>query len=179
MKVTAYALAIIFSLASCSNCSRSGRNQHNDTSLEKRRRTSLPVAKEENSINVGNRVSIVRRNGVLFLPIEVNGVNMEFIFDTGASDIVMSAAEAIFLYRQGKLTDEDIIGVQQYRIADGSITEGTVISLKQVKIGDKMLLNVRASIVDNLDAPLLLGQSALSMFGKVSIDFERNEVSFE
>ena len=104
---------------------------------------------------------------------------MEFIFDTGASDITMSATEAMFLYKHGKLTDDDIIGTQQYRIADGSIIEGTVVNLRKVVIGNKVLNNVKASIVHNLSAPLLLGQSALSNFGKVSIDYKKQEISFE
>ena len=92
---------------------------------------------------------------------------MEFIFDTGASDITMSMTEALFLYKQGTLTDEDFVGTQQYQIANGNVEEGTVIKLKTVEIGNRKLYNVQASIVHNLQAPLLLGQSALNKFGKI------------
>lgn len=126
-----------------------------------------------------NIISMTLDGGVYLVPIEINGIAMKFIFDTGASDITMSGTEALFLYRQGKLADTDIIGTQQYRIADGSITEGTVINLRRIKIGNKILNNVKASIVHNLEAPLLLGQSALSKFGKVSIDYNRKEISFQ
>ena len=104
---------------------------------------------------------------------------MEFIFDTGASDITMSLTEALFLYKHNKLYDSDFIGTQQYQIADGSIHEGAVVVLRKVEIGNWTLSNVQASIVDNLEAPLLLGQSALAKFGKISIDYNRNEITFE
>jgi aspartyl protease family protein len=104
---------------------------------------------------------------------------MNFIFDTGASDITISATEAMFLYKQGTLQQEDILGTQQYQIADGSISEGTIINLRTVKIGKKTLKNVKASIVHNMEAPLLLGQSALAQFGKVSIDYNKNEITFD
>lgn len=104
---------------------------------------------------------------------------MNFIFDTGASDITISSTEAMFLYKQGTLQEEDILGTQQYQIADGSISEGTIINLRTVKIGNKTLENVRASIVHNNKAPLLFGQSALAKFGKISIDYKRNEITFE
>lgn len=104
---------------------------------------------------------------------------MEFIFDTGASDIIMSRTEALFLYKQGKLKDEDFIGKQQYQIADGSIHEGAVVLLRIVQIGNWELNDVKASIVDNMVAPLLLGQSALAKFGKISIDYNKNEIVFE
>jgi aspartyl protease family protein len=122
---------------------------------------------------------MTKQDGVYYIPVEINGVRMEFVFDTGASDITISDTEAIFLYKQGKLTQEDIIGKQEYMIADGTISEGTVIVLRTVKIGNKMLENVKASIVHNSKAPLLLGQSALSMFGKISIDYNRLELRFE
>ena len=104
---------------------------------------------------------------------------MEFIFDTGASDITMSLTEAKFLYKQGKLTEDDFRDKQRYQTADGSIHEGMVVILRTVKIGNRELRNVQASIMDNERAPLLLGQSALAAFGKISIDYKRNEITFE
>ena len=51
--------------------------------------------------------------------------------------------------------------------------------LKTVEIGNRTLYNVQASIVHNMQAPLLLGQSALNKFGKISIDYNKNEITFE
>jgi aspartyl protease family protein len=120
-----------------------------------------------------------KEGGVYLVPCKINGVEMSFIFDTGASDITMSLTEAMFLYKQGKLKDDDFIGTQQYQIADGSVAEGTIIVLRTVEIGNKKLTNIKASIVHNMNAPLLLGQSALSKFGKISIDYTKNELKFE
>jgi aspartyl protease family protein len=120
-----------------------------------------------------------KADGVFYVPCKINGTEMEFIFDTGASDITMSLTEALFLYKQGKLTDNDFIGKQQYQIADGSIHEGAIVVLKNVQIGSRELYNVKATIVDNTQAPLLLGQSALAKFGKISIDYNENEIMFE
>lgn len=104
---------------------------------------------------------------------------MNFIFDTGASIISISATEAMFLYKQGTLKEEDFIGNVNFQDATGAISEGTIIRLKSVKIGNKTLENVRASVVHNNEAPLLFGQSALAEFGKISIDYKKNEITFE
>jgi aspartyl protease family protein len=104
---------------------------------------------------------------------------MEFIFDTGASDIIMSLTEALFLYKQGKLSQDDFIGAQQYQIADGSIREGMVVVLRSVEIGNRKLTGVQASIMDNMETPLLLGQSALAKFGEISINYNKNEITFK
>ena len=156
----------------CTNCSRSGRNSTKDSKL--RYNSVSGTSRHGNTM-----VKMLEDNGVYKIPIEINGSNMNFIFDTGASDITISSTEAMFLYKQGTLREEDILGKQQYQIADGSISEGTIINLRTVKIGNKTLENVRASIVHNNQAPLLFGQSALAKFGKVSIDYRKNEITFE
>jgi len=119
------------------------------------------------------------QNGVRFVWIEINGIRLRFIFDTGASSISISNTEAMFLAKQGLLTKEDVKGSQSFSDANGDISEGTIINLKTVKIGNRVLHNIEASVVDNLNAPLLFGQSALGKFGKISIDNSRGEVTFE
>ncbi|MGM9816024.1 MAG: retroviral-like aspartic protease family protein [Lepagella sp.] len=64
----------------------------------------------------------------------------------------------------------DIIGSARYIDANGDISEGTVINLRQVNFGGFELENVRASVVRNQRAPLLLGQSVLGRLGKIEID---------
>lgn len=165
---------IIVSLSSCER--KSGRKNSQD-------QTQYTRAEQERHSTVDSKgkttIKMTKRSGVYFIPCKINGSEMEFIFDTGASDITMSLTEALFLYKQGTLTDDDFLGTQQYQIANGNIEEGTIIKLKTVEIGNRKLYNVQASIVHNLQAPLLLGQSALNKFGKISIDYNKGEITFE
>ena len=100
----------------------------------------------------------------------INGLPLHFIFDTGAADVSISSVEATFMAKNDFLSSSDIIGKQNYQTADGNITEGTVINLKDVKLGSLHLNNIKASVVRNQAAPLLLGQSVLSKLGKIEID---------
>jgi aspartyl protease family protein len=159
-------------LTDCTRCSQSGRNATSRNQNEQKSSTTKRNVEK-------NVIKMQHENGVYKVPIFINDTKMIFIFDTGASDITISATEAKFLYKQGTLRQEDILGTQQYQIADGSITEGTVINLRTVQIGNKILKNVNASVVHNSEAPLLLGQSALAQFGKVSIDYNKKEITFE
>jgi len=136
--------------------------------------TQQPVENKEKTV-----VKMKNQNGVYLVPCRINGNEMTFILDTGASDITMSLTEAMFLYKQGKLTDSDFVGTEKYQIADGSVQEGSVVILRTVEIGNRKLTNVRASIVHNVGAPLLLGQSVLAKIGKISIDYNNNEITFE
>ena len=120
-----------------------------------------------------------KQNGVYRIPVAIKGVPLFFIFDTGAGLISISSTEALFLYKQGKLTSEDIVGKSNFIDTNGDVSEGTIIILRKVKIGNKVLTNVEASVVNNLNAPLLIGQSALEKFGKISIDYGKSEITFE
>jgi aspartyl protease family protein len=124
-------------------------------------------------------VSFEHENGILKIPVIINGIELYFIFDTGASLITISNQEASFLYKNGKLLEKDLIGRSQFIDANGDISEGTIINLTSVRIGNRELQNVQACVIEGQNAPLLFGQSALQKFGKVSIDYAKNEISFE
>ena len=116
------------------------------------------------------KITMEKKNGVYLVPCAVNGLKLKFIFDTGAGDVSISLSEAVFMIKNGYMKEEDLIGTEYYRIANGEVAEGTKIIIRKLEIGNKTLYNVEASIVHTLSAPLLLGQSAIQRFGKFSID---------
>jgi aspartyl protease family protein len=130
------------------------------------------------SSEYSNSIPMEVENGVRYVWIHVNGILLRFIFDTGASNICISPAEASVLYRQGTLKKEDILDVEYFQDATGNISAGTTINLREIKIGSVVLENVKATIVDNVNAPLLLGQSVLERFGKIQIDNDNNLILF-
>lgn len=116
-------------------------------------------------------VPFEKRQGVRFVKVKVNGVEMEMLFDTGASGVSLSLTEAIYLFKQGKLNPEDIEGYKYSQIADGSIVEGMVINIRRLELGEGLIAeNVKAFVVGNMKAPLLLGNSAIEDFGSFEID---------
>ena len=120
----------------------------------------------------------VKRNpgGTFEIPCDINGLALQMIFDTGASDVTISSVEANFMFKNGYLSEKDIKGKKYYQIANGQISEGTTITLREVRIGDAVLHNVDASVVKSQKAPLLLGQSAMERFGTITIDNQNNKL---
>lgn len=115
-------------------------------------------------------IPFTKEGGVCKVKCAINSLPLHFIFDTGAADVSISSVEATFMAKNDFLSSSDIIGKQNYQTADGNITEGTIINLKDVKLGSLHLNNIKASVVRNQAAPLLLGQSVLSKLGKIEID---------
>lgn len=168
----------VLTFSSCAH--KSGRHGRDYVSTSSNNSSNRERKSERQERKVGGhtKVEMRKEGGVYLVPIVVNGLNLDFIFDTGASSISISAAEATVMSRQGKITDEDIVGQAQFSDANGDVSVGTVILLRTVKIGDITLENVEASVVDNIQAPLLLGQTALAKFGKVTIDYNNNTIEF-
>jgi len=169
-------MLLLTTLNGCNGCSKSGLKNRSDEKLHVNRQFSEVL----NTKNVDKTiVQMESGNGVKYVWVEINGLRLKFIFDTGASNICISAAEATVLFRQGTLQSEDILDMQFFQDATGTISVGTRVNIKSLKIGNKVLSNVKAIVIDNNQAPLLLGQSALEEFGKITIDNTRNLIIFE
>lgn len=124
-----------------------------------------------------NVIKMHKKEGVYWIESKVNDIPMRFIFDTGATNVCISKTEALLMIKNGSLTEDDIIGVSESQIADGSISIGTKVNLRKIIIGSYVLRNIEAIVVDNENAPLLLGHSALSLLGKLQIDFDNQIIT--
>lgn len=120
-----------------------------------------------------------RGSGTYEVSCKINGLGLNMIFDTGASDISISQTEVQFMLKNGYLNNSDFIGSQKYMDANGNITVGSTIVFRSVEFGGVVLKNVKATVVNNKNAPLLFGQSALSKYGKIVIDNENKIITIE
>jgi len=134
---------------------------------------------EESDVQEVVKIPFRSVGGVKFVKVTVNGVGFDMIFDTGCSGALISMAEANYLYQKGRLSVDDILGVSQSMIADGSIVENMVVNLREVVIGDQIYCpDVQATVSNNIDAPLLLGNEILDRVATITIDNENEELIF-
>jgi len=112
-----------------------------------------------------------RKGGVYYIPCVVNKIPLSFVFDSGASTVTISLTEASFMFKNGYLKEADILTTENYIDANGNLNEGIVINIKELEIQGLKIENVKATIIKNTNAPLLLGQSVLSRLGVLQLDF--------
>jgi predicted aspartyl protease len=74
--------------------------------------------------------------------------------------------------RAGTLTGKDFIGRSTYSLANGSEVISDRVILREVQVGQYAVMNITASI-NPPQSDLLLGQSFLSKFGAVTLDYKR------
>lgn len=116
-------------------------------------------------------------SGVMVVACHVNAVPTLVYFDSGSSDVQLTKGEWDRMVLEGVLTEDDVIGRVKTVNADGDVTEGASIVLRSILLGDLALTDVRATISESPQAMLLLGQSVLSRFEKVEIDYEKFTVT--
>lgn len=102
-----------------------------------------------------------------------DAITLDFVLDTGASDVLIPDDAAQALVRAGKLATGDFIGTRTYVLADGSRVPSKRILLRELRVGDQRVMNVTASIGPTRARPLL-GQSFLSRFPSWMLDNERH-----
>ena len=125
------------------------------------------------------RVPMLYDGGAYRVPFVINDVlTIKFIVDSGATDVTIPIDIVRSLINTGTLTDSDFIGSNNYRLADGSVIVSKVFTLRSLKVGDRTIRDVRAS-VGSVNGPLLLGQSFLKKNKSWSIDNDRHELVIE
>ena len=136
----------------------------------------LKFTQSSDTSSVGEEVTteipFTKENGICNVKCKINDLPLYFVFDTGASTVSLSMVEATFMMKNGYLNKKDVIGSQYFMDANGNINEGTVINIRKVDFGGLELENIRASVVRNQNAPLLLGQTVLNRLGRIEIDNE-------
>lgn len=104
-----------------------------------------------------------RSDGHFYVDAEVNGELVNFVIDTGATDVVLPVDTARRLNIPFSESEFVVIG----RGASGPV-RGKVIKLDKVSVDGKEVRNIDAAIAEGLDQPLL-GQAYLSRISSVEM----------
>lgn len=119
-------------------------------------------------------VPLYKRGGVYTLPVRVNGVvTLNFVLDSGASEVTVPADVALRLLQTGTISRNDFLPGQRYRLADGSVLNGSRFTIRELELGGFKITNVPAVVVPETGSRLL-GQSFLSRVPHWTIDNERH-----
>jgi hypothetical protein len=121
-----------------------------------------------------NEVRLEKQGGTYTVPVIINGaIKLNFILDSGASDVLIPGDVFLTLTRTGTVKPSDFLGSQIYSLADGSKLKGARFLIRELRVGNQVATDVVAS-VGPLTGDLLLGLSFLSRFGTVTLDNNRH-----
>jgi predicted aspartyl protease len=126
-----------------------------------------------------NRFQLNYENGVYKINLNINkSVSLDFILDSGASVVLIPEDVFSVLVRNGTILKSDILGYQNFTIADGTTSKKPVFRIKSLTIGNITVTDIEATIGE-LNSDLLLGQSFIQKFKSIKIDNSSNELVIE
>ncbi|MFZ2107046.1 MAG: retroviral-like aspartic protease family protein [Roseiarcus sp.] len=124
-------------------------------------------------------VGLLQDGGTFKVPVVINGtLSLSFIVDSGATDVNIPVDVMLTLMRTGTLRQEDFLGTNTYVLADGSSVPSQTFRIRSLKVGDRVIEDVTATM-GNVKGDLLLGQSFLSRFTSWSINNRRQALVLE
>ena len=124
-------------------------------------------------------VPMKKGQGIYVVPVNINDtLTLDFMVDSGASDVSIPEDVVTTLIRAGTIRDTDFIGERTYVLADGSRVQSKTFRIRSLKVGDRVLENVTGSVATTKGS-LLLGQSFLGRFKSWSIDNTKHVLVLE
>ena len=118
------------------------------------------------------KISLKEKNGVLYLPCKINGMQLDYVFDTGASIVTINDSIYRLMQSNELISLDDSIGIEKYQDASGDIIECVTFNIKKIEIGGIVLENIKGGVVPNNNKSFLLGQSALKFLGSYNLDIK-------
>jgi predicted aspartyl protease len=124
-------------------------------------------------------VPLQNKGGTYVVPVLINGaITLDFVVDSGATDVSIPADVVMTLFRTGTLESPDFIGSKTYRLADGSTVPSATFRIRFLTVGNVKIEDVTAGVAP-VEGSLLLGQSFLTRFKSWSIDNVRQALVLE
>jgi tol-pal system protein YbgF len=115
-------------------------------------------------------IRLEQSHGIFVLSVQVNGtVNLPFILDSGATDVVIPADAFLLLSQNNGVKDSDYLGVGTSILADGTKITTKRFNLHELRVGNHVIRDVVASVTTGKGISLL-GQSFLSRLPSWTID---------
>lgn len=114
---------------------------------------------------------------VFYVTVKLNSVPMKFILDTGCSTMQISKADAEFLLHHEILDEKNISDSIKTICANGTVENNNTIIINELEIGNMKLKNIKTIVSNSNDTPLLIGQSVLSNFSEIKINYKNKTLT--
>lgn len=112
----------------------------------------------------GQIIINVSQDGHFYVNAKINGVDIRFMVDTGASDIAINLNDA----KRIGLNTKSLIFNKRYQTANG-VALGAAVTLEELEIADAKFTNINASVNGSEMGTSLLGMSFLKQLKKYEV----------
>jgi len=170
--------------------------EHREIAHQLNRRTEFKVLSKDfvptsTSITGGQTIQIVTKpeesrisfttdpnTGSFSIPAIIEGYNETFVYERSSTAMV-SLQKALDMLKYGIIDRNSFIGDTERVLTAGSIANGAVFKLKEIRIANRTVEDVEISVSHQLRYEIVFGQRLLSRFGEFELDTENLELIFK
>jgi clan AA aspartic protease (TIGR02281 family) len=119
-------------------------------------------------------ITMEKEGGIFVVPVQLNGaITLPAIVDSGAADVTVPADVVLTLMRTKTISANDFLQEKTYVLADGSEMPSQQFRIRSIKVGNRVVEDVIATIT-SVRSKILLGQSYLGRLKSWSIDNDKH-----
>ena len=123
-------------------------------------------------------VPITQSNGSYYVLVNVGGVLIKYLIDSGASIITIDSKTEANLLKNGIITKQNYLAPSSFQLADGSSKQFRRVTIPWMVIKGIQVDNVIAAIIDE-NSSSLLGKSFFDKFSYWKIDNIKNTLELQ
>ncbi|MFZ4707950.1 MAG: OmpA family protein, partial [Bacteroidales bacterium] len=145
--------------------------------------TNKKIETQKVSIQVNpedNIVTLSKGEGKsLTLPCIVNDFNIDITLDEQDRGLYFSVDETLELLKSGAISKTDFSGDADKILANGTVQDKAVFVVAEIRLANKSIFDVEASVSQKVKVPVMMGESILKKFGAYTLDREKKQLIFK
>ena len=120
-------------------------------------------------------VSVLNLNGMTYIKVKLGSLVQVWLFDTGASDLLIDTETEALLKKENLLTSANYLGIGEYEMANGTIDSCRRYKINGVQIGKFSVDDVVVAVSEK-GKRIIVGRSLLNKFRHWSLNNQDNQL---
>lgn len=120
-------------------------------------------------------INVLSLNGMTYVKVKIGSLVQVWLFDTGASDLLVNTETEATLKKENVLTQTNYLGVGEYELANGTVETCRRYRVNGVQIGSFSVDNVIVSVSEK-GKRIIVGKTLLNKFRSWSLNNGENKL---
>jgi Aspartyl protease len=122
---------------------------------------------------VSDTIKILSMNGMTYVKMKVGSMVQIWLFDTGASDLLINKEMEETLKKENIITEASYLGIGEYEMANGMIDTCRKYKIDNIQIGQFSINNVVIAVTDK-GKRIIVGKAIINKFSKWVLNNQNN-----
>lgn len=124
---------------------------------------------------VADTVNVLNLNGMTYVKVKIGNLVQVWLFDTGATDLLINTETEAALKKESVLTQTNYLGTGEYELANGTVETCRRYKVNGVQLGSFSVDNVIVSVSEK-GKRIIVGKTLLNKFRSWSLNNQENKL---